>query len=156
MFRETRRKKQELSKEECIDILQTAKTAVLGVVGDTVPINFLYANYKIYFHGAKNGHKIDAINKCNKVSLCVVDKDDVIEEELTTYFKSVILFGKARILNTDKEIFHAAKVFGLKYNNDVTTVEKEIKREWNALSCIEIKIEHMTGKEAIELTRKRG
>lgn len=161
MFREMRRKKQELSKEECIDILQTAKTAVLGVVGNdgypyTVPINFVYANDKIYFHGAKNGHKIDAINKCNKVSLCVVDKDDVIEEELTTYFKSVILFGKARILNTDKEIFHAAKVFGLKYNNDVTAVEKEIKREWNALSCIEIEIEHMTGKEAIELTRKRG
>ena len=154
MFREMRRKKQELSKEECIDILQTAKTAVLGVVGDngypyTVRINFVYANDKIYFHGAKNGHKIDAINKCNKVSLCVVDKDDFVEEELTTYFKSVILFGKARILNTDKEIFHAAKVFGLKYNNDVTAAEKEIKREWNALSCIEIKIEHMTGKEAM-------
>ena len=69
MFREMRRKKQELSKEECIDILQTAKTAVLGVVGDngypyTVPINFVYANDKIYFHSAKNGHKIDAINKC--------------------------------------------------------------------------------------------
>ena len=105
MFREMRRKKQESSKEECIDILQTAKTAVLGVVGNdgypyTVPINFVYANDKIYFHGAKNGHKIDAINKCNKVSLCVVDKDDVVEEELTTYFKSVILFGKASILNT--------------------------------------------------------
>ena len=66
----------------------------------TVPINFVYADDKIYFHGAKNGHKIDAINKCNKVSLCVVDKDDVVEEELTTYFKSVILFGKASILNT--------------------------------------------------------
>ena len=116
----------------------------------TVQINFVYADDKIYFHGAKSGYKIDEINKCNKVSLCVVDK------ELTTYFNSVILFGKARILNTDKEIFHAAKVFGLKYNNDVTAVEKEIKREWNALSCIEIDIEHMTGKEAIELTRKRG
>mgnify|MGYP000553252095 CR=1 FL=1 len=155
MFREMRRKKQELSKEECIDILQTAKTAVLGVVGNdgypyTVPINFVYANDKIYFHGAKNGHKIDAINKCNKVSLCVVDKDDVVEEELTTYFKSVNLFGKARILNTDKEIFSRGKSFlVLKYNNDVTAVEKEIKREWNALSCIKIKIEHMTGKEAM-------
>lgn len=161
MFREMRRKKQELSKEECIEILQTAKTAVLGVVGDdgypyTVPINFVYADDKIYFHGAKSGHKIDAINKCNKVSLCVVDKDDVVKEELTTYFKSVILFGKAKILKTDEEIFHAAKVFGLKYNNDVTAVENEIKREWSALACIEIDIEHMTGKEAIELTRKRG
>ena len=67
-----------------------------------MPINFVYANDKIYFHGAKNGYKIDEINKCNKVSLFVVDKDDVVEEELTTYFKSVILFGKARILKTDK------------------------------------------------------
>ena len=87
-----------------------------------MPINFVYADDKIYFHGAKNGHKIDAINKCNKVSLCVVDKDDIVEEELTTYFKSVILFGKARILNTDKENFHSAIVFGLKYNNLVTGV----------------------------------
>lgn len=117
----------------------------------TVPINFMYDDDKIYFHSAKSDYKLDAINECNNVSLCVV-----VKEELTTYFKSVILFGKARILNTDKEIFHATKVFGLKYNNDVTAVEKEIKREWNALSCIEIKIEHMTGKEAIELTRKRG
>lgn len=80
----------------------------------------------------------------------------LLKKNLQLILKAVILFGKARILNTDKEIFHAAKVFGLKYNNDVTAVEKEIKREWNALSCIEIKIEHMTGKEAIELTRKRG
>lgn len=80
----------------------------------------------------------------------------LLKKNLQLILKSVILFGKARILNTDKEIFHATKVFGLKYNNDVTAVEKEIKREWNALSCIEIKIEHMTGKEAIELTRKRG
>ena len=68
----------------------------------TVSINFVYADNKIYFHGAKSGYKIDEINKFNKVSLCVVDKDDVVEEELTTYFKSVILFGKARILKTNK------------------------------------------------------
>lgn len=62
----------------------------------------MYADDKIYFHGAKSGYKIDEINKCNKVSLCVVDKDDIVKEELTTYFKSVILFGKVRILKTDK------------------------------------------------------
>lgn len=161
MFREMRRKKQELSKDECIEILQNGKTAVLGVVGDdgypyAVPINYVYADNKIYFHGAKCGHKIDAINQCSKVSLCVVDKDDVVKEELTTYFKSVILFGRARVLETHDEIFRAAKIFGLKYNNDITAVENEIKREWNALCCVEIEIEHITGKEAIELTRKRG
>ena len=94
MFREMRRKKQELSKEECIDILQSAKTAVLGVVGDdgypyTVPINFVYANDKIYFHGAKNGHKIDAINKCNKVSLCVVIKTMLLKKNLQLILKAL-------------------------------------------------------------------
>ena len=52
----------------------------------------------IYFHGAKEGHKIDAIKNNPKVSMSIIDQEDVIEEELTTYFRSVILFGKARIL----------------------------------------------------------
>lgn len=161
MFREMRRKKQQLSENECIQILQNGKTAVLGVIGDddypyTVPINYVYADGKIYFHGAKVGHKIDAITKNPKVSLCVIDKDDIVSAELTTYFKSVILFGKAKILQSDEEIFHAAEVFGLKYNSDKDAVDKEIHREWKALSCIEIEIEHLSGKEAIELTRQRN
>ncbi len=84
---------------------------VLSVIMDIlIPCRLiLYMQMIKYISTVQNGHKIDAINKCNKVSLCVVDKDDVVEEELTTYFKSVILFGKASILNTDKEIFHAAK-----------------------------------------------
>ena len=160
MFREMRRIRQQLPKAECEEILKNAKTAVLGVNGDDgypypVPVNFVYADGKIYFHGAKTGHKIDAIRACDKVSLTVIAKDDVVKEELTTYFKSVILFGRARILETDEEIFHAAEVFGMKYLPDKAAVEKEIKREWNGLCCVEIAIEHMTGKEAIELTRLR-
>lgn len=160
-FRKMRRFKQQLSVDETIEIIKKNKTAILGVNGDngypyTVPINYVYADDKIYFHGAKSGHKIDSIKNNNKVSLSIVDKDDVVAEELTTYFRSVSIFGVARILDTDDEIFHAAEVFGLKYNEDKEAVDKEIKREWNALCCIEISIEHMTGKEAIELTRERN
>ena len=61
-------------------------------------MNFVYEDGKIYFHGAKEGHKIDAIKINPKVSMSIIDQEDVIEEELTTYFRSVILFGKARIL----------------------------------------------------------
>lgn len=160
-FRKMRRFKQQLSVDETIEIIKKNKTAILGVNGDngypyTVPINYVYADDKIYFHGAKSGHKIDSIKNNNKVSLSIVDKDDVVAEELTTYFRSVSIFGVARILDTDDEIFHAAEVFGLKYNEDKEAVDKEIKREWNALCCVEISIEHMTGKEAIELTRERN
>lgn len=159
MFREMRRFKQQLSEKESIEILKTGKTGILGVLGDngypyTVPINYVYEDGKIYFHGAKVGHKIDAIKQCNKVSLCVVEKDDVIKDELTTYFRSVILFGKARILETDEEIFHAVRVLSLKYNNDKEVIDKGIKKSWDRLSCVEIIIEHLTGKEAKELIKK--
>ncbi len=156
-FRKMRRIKQQLTGKECIKILEYGKTGILGLIGDggypyTVPVNYVYEDGKILFHGSKTGHKQDAIKQCNKVSFCVIEKDDVIKEELTTYFKSVILFGRARILETDEDIFHAAEILGLKYNEDKETIDKEIKREWKALNCIEITIEHMTGKEAIELT----
>lgn len=156
MFRQMRRFKQQLSEEEAQKILKQGKTGILGVLGEegypyTVPINYVYADGKIYFHSAKAGHKRDAIQKCNKVSLCVIEKDDIIPEKLTTAFRSVILFGRARILETEEEIFHAAEILSLKYYDNKKEVDEAIRKEWNALSCIEITIEHMTGKAGKEL-----
>ena len=91
-------------------------------------------------------------------TLCILKSNrkkqqDVIEEELTTYFRSIILFGKAKILQDDDEIYQAVNALGLKYCDDEIAVEKEIQREWKALCCVEIIIEHLTGKQAIELVK---
>ena len=43
-------------------------------------MNFVYEDGKIYFHGAKEGHKIDAIKNNPKVSMSIIDQEDVIEE----------------------------------------------------------------------------
>ena len=160
-FRKMRRSRQQLSEDETVTILKSGKTAVLGVIGDggypyAVPVNYVYDDGKIFFHGARSGHKLDAIKRDGRVSMTVIDRDDVIAEQLTTYFRSVIVFGTARVLESDEETFHAAEVFGLKYNGDRNAVDREIRREWSGLSCVEVTIEHMTGKEAIELTRARG
>lgn len=158
MFREMRRKRQQLTEAECAEILENGITGILGVIGDngypyTVPVNYVYYEGRIYFHGAKVGHKLDAIRSCDKVSFCVIDRDEVIPEKLTTHFRSVILFGRAHILQTDEEIFHAAELLGLKYYPDRQAVDNEIHREWSALCCVEIVPEHITGKEAIELRK---
>lgn len=92
-------------------------------------MNFVYEDGKIYFHGAKEEHKIDAIKNNPKVSMSIIDQED-------------------------DEIYHAIKTLGLKYNEDEVTVEKEIQREWKALCCIDITIEHISGKQAIELVNK--
>lgn len=161
MFRTMRRAKQQLTEAESIAILQRRGTAVLGLTGDdgypyTVPVNYVYADGRIYFHGAKAGHKMDAIRRCDKVSLCVIDHDELVSEALTTYFRSVIVFGRARILEDDDARHAAARSFGLKYNPDEAKVLHEIDREWPALACVEIIPEHITGKEAIELVRQRS
>ncbi len=160
MFREMRRKLQQLPQEECERILREGKTAVLALTGDdgypyAVPVNYVYDGGKIYFHCAKTGHKLDALRRCEKVSVCVVDRDDVAPECLATDYMSVIVFGRARILEDDEEIYRAVEVFGLKYNPDREAVRREIRREWDALCCVEITVDHMTGKEGKELARQR-
>lgn len=162
MFREMRRRKQLLSVRESIEILENGSSGVLALLGDddypyAVPISYVYDNAKIYFHGAKVGHKRDAIRKFNKASFCVISKDDVVAEEYTTYYKSVIVFGKIRILEHENEIRNAIEKLAIKYypKGDSTDRDTEIMQEWRALCTMELSVEHMTGKEAIEIAEKK-
>ena len=93
----------------------------------------------------------DAIRDCEKVSFCVISKDDVIKEKLTTAYESAIVFGRARILTEEQEIVEAAKRFSLKYNEDEELADREIKNYWNSLCCVEIVIDHLTAKAGLEL-----
>ena len=60
MFRKMRRAKQELSKEECIEILTNEPRGVLALLGDydytyALPMTHVYVDGKIYFHGINAG-----------------------------------------------------------------------------------------------------
>lgn len=121
MFREMRRKKQELSLEDSVAILNRATSGVLAVSGDddypyAVPLSFVYDNSKIYFHCAKAGHKLDWIAKNKKVSFWVIDYDNVVPEKYTTYFRSVIIFGKARILDNPEEKMKNVEKLAARYS----------------------------------------
>ena len=160
MFREMRRKKQILSEKECIEILEKGTAGVLALLGDNdypyaVPISYVYYNSKLFFHGAKSGHKIDAIKKCSKASFCVIDQDHIVPEEYTTYFRSVIAFGKIHIMEDETEMKNAIERLAVKYYPTDTETNRNtaINREWKPLCMIELDIEHLSGKEAIELAK---
>ncbi len=159
MFREIRRKKQMLSNDECIEILNKGTSGVLALLGDnnypyTVPISYIYCNSKLYFHGAKSGHKIDAIKKYSKASFCVIDQDNIIPEEYTTYFRSVVAFGNIHIMKNEIEIKKAIEDLAKKYYPNDSEVRRniEIDKEWKSLCMMEFSIEYLSGKEAIEIT----
>lgn len=160
MFREMRRNKQQLSDEECERILERGKTGVLAVLGDdgypyTVPINYYYNAGKIYLHCAKTGHKRDAIKGEPKVSFCVVDRDDILQEKYTTLYRSVVAFGKAEILTDEEEMRSSVTALAEKYCPDfLEGIPAEVEREFGILCMIKINIEHMTGKQGRELMKE--
>lgn len=162
MFREMRRKNQALSLEESAAVLMRGTSGVLALSGDNgypyaVPISYVYDGAHIYFHCAKAGHKLDAVKRDSKASFCVIDKDDVIPEEYTSYFRSVIVFGTIRVIQNEQEKREAIEKLALKYAPEDTEARRKsaIDREWGPLCMLEITIEHLTGKEAIELVRAK-
>lgn len=162
MFREMRRKNQALTEEEIIKILSNGTAGVLAVDGDggypyAVPLSYVYHNGKIFFHCAKSGHKLDAIRRNPRVSFCVVGQDQVMPQEYTTYFRSVIAFGKARILETDAEKWAALRLLAEKYYPEASAQEHDgaIRNDYAPVCIVELIVEHMTGKEAIELARNK-
>lgn len=159
MFRQMRRSKCVLSAETAEKILREGSYGVLALTGDdgynyAVPLNYALDGNKIYFHSALSGHKLDAIKNNDKVSFCVVDRHDVIAAEFTTYFTSVIVFGRIRITADDAEKLHGLELLADKYspNVDKTLREKELARV-NAVQILILEIEHVSGKAARELIR---
>lgn len=160
-YREMRRKRQQLSEEESIGILQKATAGTLALLGDNgypyaVPISYVYADSKLYFHSALSGHKIDAIRNCDKASFCVIDKDDVRPEKYTTYFRSVIAFGRIHIIEDEQEKLETARLLGDRYNpNQEEALQKELEKGLSRMLMIRFDIEHLTGKAAIELIKEQ-
>ena len=161
MFREMRRGKQLLSMEDTAAVMNRCTNGALACIGDedypySVPLNYVYFNDKVYFHSAKAGHKIDAIMKNPKVSFSVTDEDTIVSEEYTSYFRSVIVFGKARILEGD-EWYEAFKALVEKYSGDLPEEAKHKEITGCTQShVIAIDVEHITGKEAIEYVDAKG
>jgi nitroimidazol reductase NimA-like FMN-containing flavoprotein (pyridoxamine 5'-phosphate oxidase superfamily) len=160
-FRPMRRHRQVIATEECVAILQSATSGVLGLMGDggypyTVPISHCYANGKLYFHSAVSGHKVDAIKNESKCSFCVIEKDDVKPAEYTTYFRSVIAFGKISIIENDDERLEILRLIGNRFNpNDREGLQKEIDKSFGQVLIIAMDIEHLSGKESIEIVREK-
>lgn len=154
MFREMRRSRQQLSNEECIKILQTEKRAAFSVIGEdgypyTVPINFIYdANEnRIYFHGAKTGHKFDAIRRCDRVCLTTWNqgfKEDGHWEYTVT---SVVVFGRVKLVTDDELAQDRLRSLAEKYYPSTDQIKKGMQSpSIDRVQVLEIIIEHMTGK----------
>ena len=156
-----RRNRQQLSREECERILGRCTSGVLALTGDggytyAVPLSYVYADGAIIFHSAVQGHKVDAIRRDSRCSFCVIEQDDIRPAEFTTYFRSVIAFGRIRLLEDADEKVRALRLLGRRYSpDDEPGLQHEIDKSLDRVLLLRLDIEHLSGKEAIELTKAR-
>lgn len=151
MFRHMRLKDNQLSHEAAEKIMTEQPHGTLALIGDegypyAVPLNFVYRDGKIYFHGAVAGHKFDAMKRNNKVSFCVISKDDIVASEFNTLYESAIAFGKVRILEGDEKrsgLMAIIKKYCAEY---LESGAKYVDDCWDEVACYEIDVESLTGK----------
>lgn len=155
MFRQMRRIKQQLPDEECVQILKEEPRGILSVLGDNdypygMPLDYVYHDNKIIFHSALEGHMYDSIKKHDKVSFCVVNKGQKVENQWYHVFKSVIVFGKIREVKDENERLFNLRILGNKYFPSEEYTEDEINKAMERTLVLELNIEHMTGKTVTE------
>ena len=157
MFRTIRRKKNDIGTTAAEQLLLHCRRGVLAVNGVegypyAVPINFYFdkESYKIYFHGAKAGHKIEALRACDKVCFTVYGNETVKEEAWAPFIQSAVVFGRCHLVDPGERATVLLKKFAMKYYPDEQLADGEIARAGKAAQMFEIEIEHLSGKEVQE------
>ena len=153
MFRPMLRKKQQLTQEECVAILNREPRGVLSVLGDDgypygTPMNHYYCEEdgKLYFHSGRQGHRVDAIHQNDKASFCVYDAGYRKEGQWALNIKSVIVFGRIEILNDQDRIYDIARKLSRKFTDDEAYIEHEIQTSGPGTLMFSLTPEHITGK----------
>ena len=157
MFRDIRKKKNQISTEAAEQLLIQARRGVLAVNGRegypyAIPINYYYDReaQKIYFHGARAGHKAEAIRAYDKVCFTVYGGEFYKNDHWAPYVQSVLVYGRCRLVENIAVTEARVRELAMKYYPSAEEVEAEIAKDLRAVQLYEITVEHMTGKQVHE------
>ena len=157
MFRDLTRKNNQLSDEECIQVLKIETRGVLSVLGDDeypygMPMNHWYNEEDgcIYFHCGMGGHRLDALERHSKVSFCVYNQGNRAEGEWAWKVKSVIVFGKMDVIDDLEQIVDITTKLSYKFTQDESYIQREIQSAACRTLLLRLKPEHICGKLVTE------
>ena len=154
MFRKMRRFKQELTKEECLEVLNKNKRGVLSLSGFDypygVPLSYFYDDGIIYFHGAKEGYKLDCIKNNPKACFTVMGEGYKKDDSWVLHFDSVMALGSIEIIDDKEECLKICRNIALHFTDDEDYINKELNRSIDRVMCLKLNIEHLSGKHVKE------
>ena len=157
MFRELKRKNKEIGTEECLELLRRQTRGVLSVLGDGdypygMPMNHFYNDEDgaLYFHCGKEGHRLDAIRKHDKVSFCVCEAGEREDGDWALRVRSVIVFGRIEIVEDRDAVVRIATELSHKFTRDEEYIRKEIESYASKTVLLKLTPAHICGKRVKE------
>ena len=155
MFRPMRRIRQQLPEAEALEVLRQAKRGVLSVIGDDgwpygIYLNPLFENGRLYFHGAKEGHKVDALRRDSRASFTAIDEGVRDEGGWAYTFRSVVVFGRIEFLDDPAEAIAICRRLAQRFNPDAAAIEEELRQAGARVQVMALIPEHITGKRVHE------
>ena len=152
-FRKMRRFKQQITQEECVEILKSAPRGILAFHGENgypyaIPLNQYYdeEDGKLYFHGAKQGLKLDLMQRDNKVCFTAMDEGFVREGEWALNIRSVVCLGRLAVVTDHERALEQARKLALKFHPTVEGAEAEVASAGDRVNVLVMEIDRMTGK----------
>ena len=146
-----RRQDRLLDESRAREVLQAGEYGILSMAteqgGYGVPINYALVRDTIYLHCAPEGRKLRAISADERVSFCVVGHSRVVSEHFTTEFESVIVQGRARVVEAENERRMALRAIVEKYSPEhLEEGLRAIERSLHRTTIVAIEIETYSGK----------
>jgi nitroimidazol reductase NimA-like FMN-containing flavoprotein (pyridoxamine 5'-phosphate oxidase superfamily) len=156
MNREIRRQERVLEESRIQALLQNGEYGVLsttsvdgGVYG--FPMNYVFEDRSIYFHGAMEGHKIDNITANPLVSFCIVGNTKVSPSTFSTIYESVIVFGIIETIKVKEEKINALRLIVKKYSPGFESEgDAYIERAVQKTNVLKLTIHRITGKGRLQ------
>lgn len=157
MFRNVRKKINEISVIEAKELLKTSRRGVLALNGDdgypyAIPVNYLYVedSNQIIFHGSKAGHKVDSLKRSDKICFTVYGNETIKDLNWAPYLESAVVFGRCHMVDDLEETKRLCKQFAMKYYPTEAMVDEEVEISARAVGMYVIDIEHISGKRVQE------
>ena len=147
-----RKKEREIKDKAILDqLLMQSRICRLGLFDGkwpyVVPVNMGYEPGRIYFHSSKMGKKMDILRDNPNVCFELDADVEIVTGERpcdwTTYYKSVIGFGTAVILEDEAEKLAGLKIIMRRHGGPVDGFKPEVVP---VTAVVRIDIASMTGK----------
>ena len=147
-----RRKDREQPGEFALAVADNCAYSVMATVNPDgspycIPLSFAREGEWLYFHSAKEGHKIENLRRDSRVCISCVGEVKAVPGSFSLYYESAVIKGTASEITSPEEKINALALISRRYTPDnMAAFNETIERELDLTSVWKIRIDEISGK----------